>query len=47
MDSPVGRVAVTRELSSEKLTVGWGGRPGVATREEGLLGRSTILEGWG
>ena len=41
--SPVGSVAVTRELPWEMLTWAWGGRPGVAASADGLFGLSTIL----
>ncbi len=40
--SPVGSTAVTRELSSEKVTCGWGARPGVLASAVGLLARSTM-----
>ena len=43
MLSPVGSVARMRELPSEMVTWGCGGRPGVAARAEGLLARSTML----
>ncbi len=43
--SPVGSSAVNLVLSSEKVTVAWGGRPGVddSAGSLGLLARSTIV----
>jgi hypothetical protein len=41
--SPVGRVAITRELLSVMLTCGCGAKPGVVARAAGFFERSTIL----
>ena len=43
--SPVGNVAVTRELPSEMVTWACGGSAGVVAKADGLLGLSTIVPG--